>query len=88
VRPLPPGPNLIPLLTNRARIQGFLVMDHFDRYDAFMREVAPWVRSGELRYREDVVEGLDAAPQAFIGMLEGKNFGKLLVRISPDPTRQ
>jgi NADPH-dependent curcumin reductase len=88
VRPLPPGPNLIPLLTNRARIQGFLVMDHFDRYDAFMREVAPWVRSGELRYREDIVEGLDAAPQAFIGMLEGKNFGKLLVRISPDPTRQ
>ena len=87
LRPLPPGPNLIPLLTNRARIQGFLVMDHFDRYDAFMREVAPWVRSGELRYREDIVDGLDAAPQAFIGMLEGKNFGKLLVRVSPDPTR-
>ena len=87
VRPLPTGPNLIPLLINRARIQGFLVMDHFDRYDAFMREVAPWVRSGELRYREDIVDGLDAAPQAFIGMLEGKNFGKLLVRVSPDPTR-
>ena len=87
MRPLPPAPNLIPLLINRARIQGFLVSDHFDRFDAFIREVAPWVRSGELRYREDIVEGIDAAPQAFIGLLEGKNFGKLLVRVSSDPTQ-
>jgi NADPH-dependent curcumin reductase CurA len=71
----------------RARIQGFIVSDHFDRFGAFLQECAPWVRTGELRYREDVVEGLDAAPQAFIGLLEGKNFGKLLVRVSDDPTR-
>jgi NADPH-dependent curcumin reductase len=87
VRPLPPGPNLIPLLTYRARIQGFLVSDHYDRFEAFLREVGPWVRSGELRYREDIVDGLDSAPQALIGLLEGKNFGKLLVRVSPDPSR-
>jgi NADPH-dependent curcumin reductase CurA len=86
MRPPPPGPNLIPLLTNRARIQGFLVLDHYDRFEAFISEVGPWVRSGELRYREDIVDGLDAAPQALTGLLEGKNFGKLLVRVSPDPT--
>jgi NADPH-dependent curcumin reductase CurA len=86
-RPLPPGPNLAPVLTMRARIQGFIVSDHFDRFGAFLQECAPWVRSGELRYREDIVESLDAAPQAFIGLLEGKNFGKLLVRVSEDPTR-
>jgi len=86
--PLPPGPNLAPLLTNRARIQGFIVLDHFDRFGAFLQECAPWVRNGQLRYREDIVDGLDAAPNAFIGMLEGKNFGKLIVRVSTDPTRE
>jgi NADPH-dependent curcumin reductase CurA len=45
------------------------------------------VKSGQLKYREDIVEGLDKAPEAFIGLLQGKNFGKLLIRLSPDPTR-
>jgi NADPH-dependent curcumin reductase len=87
VKPLPPGPNLMPLLTNRARIQGFIVSDHADRFAAFLQECGEWVRRGDIRYREDIVEGLDTAPQAFIGLLEGRNFGKLLVRVSPDPTR-
>jgi NADPH-dependent curcumin reductase CurA len=46
---------------------------------------APLVRSGELKYCEDVVEGLDNAPEAFIGLLQGRNFGKLLVKLSDDP---
>jgi NADPH-dependent curcumin reductase CurA len=82
----PRGPNLAPLLTNRAVIHGFLVLDHFDRFGAFVHEVGAWVRNGDLRYREDVVDGLDAAPQAFIGLLEGRNFGKLLVRVSEQST--
>jgi NADPH-dependent curcumin reductase len=82
----PRGPNLAPLLTNRATVRGFLVFDHFDRFGAFLNECGAWVRSGDLRYREDIVDGLDAAPQAFIGLLEGRNFGKLLVRVSEDPT--
>jgi len=80
----PRGPNLAPLLTNRGLIRGFLVFDHFDRFGAFVNEVGAWVRNGELRYREDIVDGLDAAPQAFIGLLEGRNFGKLLVRVSEE----
>ena len=83
----PSGPNLRPLLVQRAMIQGFIVSDHNDRAPAFVQEVAPLVMSGRLKYREDIVEGLDAAPQAFLGLLEGKNFGKLMVRVSPDPTR-
>ncbi len=83
----PSGPNLRPLLVNRATITGFIVSDHPERAPAFLQEVAPLVMSGRLKFREDIVEGLDHAPDAFIGLLNGKNFGKLMVRVSPDPTR-
>lgn len=63
-------------------IKGFIVSDHNDRAPAFLQEMAPLVRDGRIKYREDIVEGLDAAPSAFIGLLEGRNFGKLLVRVS------
>ena len=84
---LPPGPNLGPILVNRALIKGFIVSDHMDRAGAFRADCARWVREGTLKYREDVVEGLDAAPGALVGLLAGKNFGKLLVRVSSDRTR-
>jgi NADPH-dependent curcumin reductase CurA len=83
----PAGPNLLPLLVQRAMIKGFIVRDHYDRAPAFLQEVVPLVMTGRLKFREDVVDGLDAAASAFIGLLRGKNFGKLLVRVSPDPTR-
>jgi NADPH-dependent curcumin reductase CurA len=63
------------------------VSDHADRAGAFMHECAPLVREGKLRYREDIVEGLEAAPRALIGLFEGRNFGKLMVRVSPEPLR-
>jgi NADPH-dependent curcumin reductase len=85
---MPPGPNLAPLLVNRAMIKGFIVSDHGDRLPDFLRDCSTWVREGKLKYREDVVEGLAAAPQAFIGLLQGRNFGKLLVRVGDDPTRR
>lgn len=81
------GPNLRPLLVHRAMMKGFIVSDHADRTPAFLKEAVPLVMSGRLKYREDIVDGLEAAPSAFIGLLEGKNFGKLMVRVSPDPTR-
>lgn len=84
----PSGPNLRPLLVQRALIKGFIVSDHSDRAPAFLQECMPLVMSGRLKYREDIVDGLDAAPKAFIGLLEGRNFGKLMVRVSPDPTRR
>jgi NADPH-dependent curcumin reductase CurA len=77
----PHGPNLRPLLVQRAMIKGFIVSDHNDRAPAFVQEMTPLVRDGRIKYREDIVDGLDAAPAAFIGLLQGRNFGKLLVRI-------
>jgi NADPH-dependent curcumin reductase CurA len=70
-------------LTVRGFIQGEFVKSHTRD---FVRDMSGWVADGSVRYREDVVEGLDSAPEAFRGMLAGANFGKLLVRISPDPT--
>lgn len=72
-------------LTRRLTIRGFIVYD-FEAGD-FLDEVGSWVRAGRVHYREDVREGLESAPSAFMGLLEGENFGKLLIRVAPDPTR-
>lgn len=82
-----PGPNLGAVVRKRLKIQGFIVSDQRHRFDEFRAHVAPLVKNGQLKYREDIVEGIDAAPEAFIGLLQGRNFGKLLVRLAPDPTR-
>ena len=84
---LPSGPNLLPVLVSRALIKGFIVSDHGDRLAAFLGDCTRWLREGRLKYREDVVDGLEAAPAALIGVLEGRNFGKMLVSVLPDPTR-
>ena len=82
----PPGPNLMPLLVKRALIKGFLVSDYQQRQAEFLNDVVQWLQVGKLKYKEDVVEGLENAPRAFIGLLQGKNFGKLIVKVSDDPT--
>jgi NADPH-dependent curcumin reductase CurA len=79
--------SLRPLLFRRARLQGFIVSDHPERMPDFLRDCGRWLHEGRLKYREDVVEGLASAPEAFLRLFDGKNFGKLLVRVSPDPTR-
>jgi NADPH-dependent curcumin reductase CurA len=80
-----PGPrNLGLIVTKRLRVQGFIVIDHSDRYPAFLAEVGPWVREGKIRYRETVVDGLENAPAAFAGLFRGENVGKMLVRVGPD----
>ncbi len=83
---LPPGPNLMPLLTKRALVQGFLVGDYAERKYAFLADMWGWLQSGQVSPQEQIVEGLENAPEAFIGLFSGRNTGKLLVRVSPDPT--
>jgi len=83
---LPPGPNLMPLLTKRALVQGFLVGDYTSRKVAFLADMWGWLQSGQVKYQEQIVDGLENAPQAFLGLFSGQNTGKLLVRVSPDPT--
>ena len=82
------GTSLRPLLVKRAMLKGFIVFDHAARTEAFLAECGAWVRDGRVKYREDIVEGLDQAPVAFPRLFEGRNFGKLLVRVSDDPTRR
>ncbi|MBR8832917.1 MAG: NADP-dependent oxidoreductase [Stigonema ocellatum SAG 48.90 = DSM 106950] len=77
----PAGPNLTPLLINRALIKGFLVSDYQHQFNDFITDVSGWLNSGTLKYREDVVVGLENAPHAFIGLLQGENFGKLIVKV-------
>ena len=70
------------ILNQRILVRGFINYDFAKEYYAdFLRDVAKWISEGKVKYREDFVEGLENAPQAFIGMLAGKNFGKLLVRV-------
>jgi NADPH-dependent curcumin reductase CurA len=73
------------VLVNRVRIQGFLVSDFAPRWPEGLARLAGWLREGRLRYREDVVDGLERAPEAFLGLLQGRNLGKQLVRLGPGP---
>ncbi len=73
------------ILVKRLRVQGFLFPDHQESAGAFFKEVAPLVASGKINFRETVTEGLENAPNAFLELLEGKNFGKQLVRVGNDP---
>ena len=89
---LPPGPNLVPrlmarVLVRRLTLRGFIVFDHADRREDFLKDVSAWIRSGQLTYKEDIVDGLENTVSAFQGLFRGENFGKLLVRVSDDPTR-
>ncbi|MEG5692945.1 NADP-dependent oxidoreductase [Enterobacter quasihormaechei] len=87
---LPEGPDRLPLLMGtilkkRIRMQGFIIaQDYGDRIDEFQQEMGRWVQEGKIHYREQVTEGLEAAPDALIGLLEGKNFGKVVIRVAAD----
>ena len=80
------GRDMLPLvwrsiLVKRLHAQGFIISDHWDRLGEFLAEVGPMVADGRIRFREDVAEGLEAAPEAFLSMLSGGNSGKQLVRV-------
>ena len=83
---LPPGPDRVPvlmraILSKRLHVQGFIVWDFAAQESAFLQDVGAWLREGLVVHREDIVEGLKKAPDAFAGLLQGRNFGKLIVRI-------
>ncbi|OWJ83655.1 NADP-dependent oxidoreductase [Haematobacter missouriensis] len=85
---VPEGPDRLPglmrqVLSKSLLIRGFIQREFVDQRPAFYSDMAGWIREGRVRYREDIVEGgLAAVPEAFIGLLEGRNFGKLVVKIS------
>jgi NADPH-dependent curcumin reductase CurA len=77
-----PGPDMFSVLRKRLMLRGFIVSDFAAKQGDFLREAGEWVRTGRLKYREDVADGLKQAPAAFLGLLQGKNFGKMLVRLA------
>jgi NADPH2:quinone reductase len=80
---LPTGPRkLATLIETRATVEGFLVGDFQPRFEAATRQLAEWVQTGDVQYRETVTEGLENAPDAFLGLFEGENIGKQLVKVA------
>jgi len=77
-----PGPDIATILRRRLLVRGFIVWDFAAKEGDFLRDAATWIADGRLKYREDIVDGLENAPQAFLGLLEGKNFGKLVVKVA------
>lgn len=83
--PPPQGPRVERhLLVKRARVEGFVIFDHPEHEDIALRDLAGWVRTGKLRYLEDVLDGLDEAPDAIAGLYRGDNVGKRLIRLKAD----
>jgi NADPH-dependent curcumin reductase len=85
---LPPGPDRLPLLMStllfkRIRAQGFIILDHYaEGFATFYHDMNAWVADGKVKLREDIIDGLESAPTGLIGLLEGKNFGKVVVRVA------
>jgi len=77
-----PGPDMFSVLRKRLLLRGFIVSDFAAKQGDFLRDVGEWVRTGRVKYREDIVDGLEKAPASFLGVLQGKNFGKMLVRMA------
>ena len=86
---LPSAPNRLPhllsaVLQKRVQMQGFIILDHYgERFDAFARDMHAWIDAGLIQVREHVVRGIDNAPAAFIDLLDGKNFGKMVIEVAP-----
>jgi NADPH-dependent curcumin reductase len=76
------GPDLFSILRKRLLLRGFIVSDFAPKQPDFLRDVGEWVSASRIKYREDIVDGLENAPAAFLGLLQGKNFGKMLVRVA------
>ncbi|NRB02447.1 MAG: NADP-dependent oxidoreductase, partial [Rhodobacteraceae bacterium] len=83
----PTGPRNVPglIVVKRLRMEGFVVMDFAKQDGRALRHLQEWVEQGKIKVEEDVVDGLENAPQALIGLLNGDNKGKRMVRVGPDP---
>jgi NADPH-dependent curcumin reductase CurA len=80
-KPVPGPANLFYITVKQLTMQGFIVSDHFDKLPQFYADMAKWIADGKIKWRETVVEGLENAPGAFIGLFKGENFGKMIVKL-------
>lgn len=89
---LPAGPDRVPLLmrnilVKRLTFRGFIVLDYASQIGEFYNDMKVWLGEGRIKYREDITDGLENAPRELIGLLKGENFGKKMIRVSPEPSR-
>ena len=81
----PPGPrNLVYIVGKSLKMQGFLVSQFLDMVPQFFADMGAWIGAGKIQWQETVLEGIDKAPQAFLGLFTGENLGKMLVRLGPE----
>jgi NADPH-dependent curcumin reductase CurA len=84
----PPGPaNYLNLISRRGRMEGFITLDHWDRFPECMSQLHEWAEAGKLRWREEVVHGLEHCASALNMLFTGENIGKVVVQVGPDPGR-
>lgn len=79
--PVPGPPNLAYIIGKQLTMQGFIVSDHFDKLGQFYADMAKWIADGKIKWKETIVDGLENAPRAFIGLFKGENIGKMIVKI-------
>jgi NADPH-dependent curcumin reductase CurA len=81
----PPGPrNLMYVVGKSLKMQGFIVTDFLDMMPQFFADMSAWIATGKIKWQETVLDGIEKAPQAFLGLFKGDNIGKMLVRLGPD----
>ena len=86
VEPTPGPKNLSTAIGKRLKLQGFIVTDYADRTSEFYADMRQWISEGRMHWEETIIEGLESAPQAFIGLFKGENMGKMIVKIGPEQT--
>ena len=86
VEPVPGPYNFRSILTQRARVEGFIILDYADRFDVAFRDLAKWLSEGKIQYRVEVVDRLMEAPKAINKLFDGSNKGKLIIKVSEEPS--
>ncbi len=84
--PVAGPPNLAYIIGKRLTVRGFIVMDHFDKMQQFFADMGKWIARGDIKWKETIVEGIETAPRALIGLFKGENFGKMIVKVGPNPS--
>ena len=81
VKPVPGPSRLFYVTTKKLTMKGFIVSDHFDKLGAFIADMGKWIADGKIKWKETIVDGIEKAPEAFIGLFKGENFGKMIVKL-------
>ena len=80
VKPLPGPVRLSYVISKKLTMKGFIIMDHFDKLGPFFADMGKWIADGKIKWKETIVDGIENAPEAFIGLFKGANFGKMIVK--------